>query len=171
MLACAVPGTRYTVPGARSSRLEYVPRVLVSYNTTAAAVRFFFQSRAHPHFPPQFRRRRLQDFVYLSREHTKNLVGRQITFFSGRQVEKRIFANTLKSWRYYQQSAFPFLLLCSRLACEPKQRKKIKEAHNNNLHNVSPSKETRSLPYDVEDWTYQVCKSGVCGAGLNRNME
>ena len=23
---------------------------------------------------------------------------------------------------------------------------------------------------EVEDWTY-VCKSGVCGAGLNRNME
>ena len=164
-----VPGIPYLEREARdwSTYHEYSYRIILLLLLYV----FFFQSRAHHHFPPQFRRRRLQDFVYLSREHTKNLVGRQITFFSGRQVEKRIFANTLKSWRYYQQSAFPFLLLCSRLACEPKQRKKIKEAHNNNLHNVSPSKETRSLPYDVEDWTYQVCKSGVCGAGLNRNME
>ena len=43
-------------------------------------------SRAHPHFPSQFRRRLLQDFVYVDRKHTKNLVGRQFTFISGRQV-------------------------------------------------------------------------------------
>ena len=39
VLACTVPGTRYAAPGTRGSRLEYVQRVLVSYNTTAAAVR------------------------------------------------------------------------------------------------------------------------------------
>ena len=40
VLACtAVPGTRYAAPGTRGSRLEYVQRLLVSYNTTAAAVR------------------------------------------------------------------------------------------------------------------------------------
>ena len=46
---------------------------------------YVYCSRAHPHFPSQFRRCRLQDFVYLDRKHTKNLVGRQFTFFSGRQ--------------------------------------------------------------------------------------
>ena len=39
VLACTVPGTRYAAPRTRGSRLEYVQRVLVSYNTTAAAVR------------------------------------------------------------------------------------------------------------------------------------
>ena len=39
VLACTVPGTRYTAPGTRDSRLEYVQRVLLSYNTTTAAVR------------------------------------------------------------------------------------------------------------------------------------
>ena len=37
--ACTVPGTRYAAPGTRGSRLEYAQRVLVSCNTTAAAVR------------------------------------------------------------------------------------------------------------------------------------
>ena len=39
VLACTVPGTRYAAPGTRGSGLEYVQRALVSYNTTAAAVR------------------------------------------------------------------------------------------------------------------------------------
>ena len=39
VLACTVPGTSYAAPGTRGSRLEYVQRVLVSYNTTADAVR------------------------------------------------------------------------------------------------------------------------------------
>ena len=38
VLACTVPGTRYAAPGTTGSRLEYVQRVLVSYNKTAAAV-------------------------------------------------------------------------------------------------------------------------------------
>ena len=41
--------TRYAAPGTRGSRLEYVQRVLVSYNTAAAAVRIL-QSRTSP-FP------------------------------------------------------------------------------------------------------------------------
>ena len=40
-LACTVPGTRYAAPGTRGSILEHVQRVLVSFNTTAAAVRIF----------------------------------------------------------------------------------------------------------------------------------
>ena len=39
VFACAVAGTSYAAPGTRGSRLEYAQRVLVSYNTTAAAVR------------------------------------------------------------------------------------------------------------------------------------
>ena len=39
VLACTVPGTRYATPGTRGSRLDYVQRVLVSYNTTAAVAR------------------------------------------------------------------------------------------------------------------------------------
>ena len=54
---------------------------------------FFFVCRVapYPHTPPHFRRRRLQDFVYLLlRKHTLILVGRavgrQLTFFSGNTV-------------------------------------------------------------------------------------
>ena len=37
--ACTVRYQVYAAPGTRGSRLQYVQRVLVSYNTTAAAVR------------------------------------------------------------------------------------------------------------------------------------
>ena len=36
VLEFTVPGSRYAAPGTRGSRLEYVQRVLVSYNTAAA---------------------------------------------------------------------------------------------------------------------------------------
>ena len=46
--------------------------------------RAFFVRRvdAHSHFPPQFRRRRLQKLVYLVRKHTKIMMGRSFIFIS-----------------------------------------------------------------------------------------
>ena len=83
VLACTVPGTRYAAPGTRSSRLEYVQRVLVSYNTTAA-VRIMW-SRTSP-FPFSISKASPAGFrLHLAQTH-QNLVGRQFTFFSGRQV-------------------------------------------------------------------------------------
>ena len=51
-----------------------------SYRIVLLLLLYVCCSRAHPHFPSQFRKRRLHDFVYLYRKHTKNLVGRQFTF-------------------------------------------------------------------------------------------
>ena len=72
--------TRYAAPGTRGSRLEYVQRVLASYNTAAAAVR----NTVVAHIPIS-----LLNFegvacriFYLYRNHTKILVGRQFTFYA-----------------------------------------------------------------------------------------
>ena len=75
-----------------------------SYRIVLLLLLYVCCSRAHPHFPSQFRRRRLQDLVHLWPKHTKYWVGRQFTFFSGRQANfyKRIFANTL----LYQKENF-----------------------------------------------------------------
>ena len=47
VLACTVPGTRYAAPGTRGSRLKYVQRVLVLYNTTAAVRILYLEVVAH----------------------------------------------------------------------------------------------------------------------------
>ena len=46
--------------------------------------RYFVVSRAgaHPHFPPQFRGRRLQGLVYLVRKDTRIMIGRVFTFLA-----------------------------------------------------------------------------------------
>ena len=55
---------------------------------------FFFLFRlfdAHPHPRPQFWRRHLQDHVDFQRKHTKIIMGREFTYFSGRRAFLRIF--------------------------------------------------------------------------------
>ena len=76
-----IPGMLYLEREARdwSTYNEYSYRIIL-------LLLYVYCSRAHPHFPSQFRRRRLQDFVYLYRKHTKILVGRQFTFVCGKQV-------------------------------------------------------------------------------------
>ena len=46
-----------------------------SYRIILLLLLYVYCSRAHPRFPSEFRRRRLQDFCYLYRKLTKILVG------------------------------------------------------------------------------------------------
>ena len=96
VLACTVPGARVMLHLERDAR-DWCTYNEYSYRIILVLLLYVYCSRAHPHIPSRFRRRRLQDFVYLQRKHTKNLGG-QFTFFSGRQVnfQKRIFANTTR---------------------------------------------------------------------------
>ena len=56
---------------------------------------------AHPHLLPQCRRRRLHDLVYLVRNHTKIMIGREFTFCSGRKLNfcKTLFRTLLDKKR------------------------------------------------------------------------
>ena len=82
--------TRPDIPGML--HLEREARDWSTYNEYSYRIillllyKYVYCSRAHPHFPSQFRRRRLQDFFYLYRKLTKILVGRQFSFLCGRQV-------------------------------------------------------------------------------------
>ena len=47
---------------------------------------FVYRVASPPSFPSYFRRRRLQDLIYLTRKHTEIRKGRKFAFFSGSKV-------------------------------------------------------------------------------------
>ena len=58
---------------------------------------------AHLHFPPQFRKRRLQDLVYFVREHTEIMMGRDSLFVAeGKEFSEDILSQILS---YYGTAA------------------------------------------------------------------
>ena len=112
-----IPGMLHLEREARdwSTYNEYSFRIIL-------LLLYVYCSRAHPHFPSQFRRRRLQDFFTSSANSPKS-------WWEGNLLFMRKASTFLKTY-FRKHSKIYFK--CGRL---------------------------------------DVCKSGVCGAGLNRNME
>ena len=54
----------------------------------------FCLAAAHPHFPPQLSRRRLQDLFYFQRKQTKTMMKRELALFIGEKVYSNVFRKT-----------------------------------------------------------------------------
>ena len=71
-------GRRHTRETTETGACDYTARSWKGRRNEKGGKFARFNERHKPRFYSQFRRRRLQDFVYLYRKHTKNL-GRQFT--------------------------------------------------------------------------------------------